>query len=225
MILGRSWSRGALLTALVGGGLVACGPNTWDEGYSGPGGGYSTTTELDAGLISGDGSASSMPMLVKVDPNAPMTQTPGQGVGVFTQYDTGGHWYVWWTCDTSLSNDACDFAINISVAHGDITNARPQNFLEADLLSGGGAGSTLPEGGTPDAESTEGSPALHATTTTTTTVQGVYFDTAPGAVITLSAALSGEYSGSFLFFVQDDEVNGNYKGMLSDPLELQSSSP
>ena len=52
-------------------------------------------------------------------------------------------------------------------------------------------------------------------------MQGVHFDTEPGELIELSAALGGEYSGQFLFFVQDGKVNGGYTGNLTDPLELQ----
>jgi hypothetical protein len=56
-------------------------------------------------------------------------------------------------------------------------------------------------------------------------VQGVRFNTEPDAIITVSAALSGEYSGSFLFFVQDGKVNGGYTGTVTDPLQFQSTSP
>jgi hypothetical protein len=214
-------SRASALSsaALIAGILVACGP-TASVSISGPnGGGYyegSTTTGTDGG-IKGDGAASPIPMLAKIDPNASMMQTPGQGVGVFTQYtsatatDPGGHWYVWWTCDTNLSGQACPFEITISAAHGLITNATPQAFQANDQLETG--------------DSVQGGQGIVADTNTTTVVQGVHFDTDPGEVITLSAALGGLYSGSFLFFVQDGAVDGNYKGLLTDPLELQPSSP
>jgi len=230
-----SVSRIALAAALLGAAFVACNDNFEDAS---PNGGYATSTEGPQGIIDGDGGPSAAPMLAKIDPSASMVQTPGQGVGVFTQYDPGGHWYVWWTCDTNTSGQSCDFEIKIGVAHGEITGATPQNFQETDLLTGGGAGVTVAtvasdagvEGGTStdagaNAITPPGSSSLAAEATTTTTVQGVHFDTDPGAVITLSASLGGEYSGSFLFFVEDDKVNGGYTGMLSDPLELQSSSP
>ena len=284
---------GVALACLLGGGVAACVSETDDGGYYGGGGDTFTGGGVDGGEDSGsfgDGAPSGTPMLAKVDPNASMMQSPGQGVGVFTQYDSGGHWYVWWTCDTSISNESCAFAIKVSVAQGAITDAMSQGFSGADSLAGGagldgvdgGAGSTNSNetsvagsstsgtggssgsgtgessgsgtggssgsgsgssasatgtvsgssgsnssvlrqpGNTP---SPEGAASFVATTTTTTTVQGVHFNTAPGAIITLSATLGGEYSGRFLFFVQDDKVNGAYTGMLTDPLELEPTSP
>ncbi len=281
----RNWTRVPLAACFLGSALTACFSVVDDGGGSvggyyygggGPDGGEGT----DGGGSFGDGAPSAMPLLVKIDPNATLMQSPGQGVGVFVQYDAtsasdpGGHWYVWWTCDTSMSNEPCDFSISVSLARGDITNATAEGFGPGDTLTGGGAeigpldggpldgaldagpldagprdAGAAPDGGRFDggtsASASSGSAAssasgdgsgtgsaapgstsaITADTTTTTTVQGVHFDTAPGAIITLSAALGGDYSGRFLFFVQDGQVNGGYAGMLSDPLELQPSSP
>ncbi len=217
----RDWKPFAVAACILGASLAACGPDvSFGDSLAG-GAGEAPFEQADAGTITGDGAPSSTPMLVKIDPGASMVQTPGQGVGVFTQYDPtstadpGGHWYIWWTCDTNTSGEPCAFDISVSVAHGEITDATPQGFGETDLLSGGGSGT---DGGA-------GSASLTAQTTTTSTVQGVHFNTDPGAVITLSASLGGDYSGSFLFFVEDGKVNGGYRGMLHDPLELQPSSP
>jgi hypothetical protein len=202
--------RTALVASLLGCGIAACSSSASVSPY-GYGGGDIGTTELEdagdgGGGITGDGGPSPMPMLAEIDPGATMVQTPGEGVGVFTQYspstasDPGGHWYIWWTCDTDKSDESCPFSIEVSVAKGAISKVTTDGGAQNDA-------------------------SITAQTTTTTTVQGVRFDTDPGAVITLSAALSGEYSGSFLFFVQDALVNGGYMGTLTDPLELQSTSP
>jgi hypothetical protein len=227
----KVWSRIALAAALVlGGSLAACGPDVnWDD----PDGPIYIGAN-DGGFL-GDGGASTSPILAKIDPSATMVQTPGLGVGVFTQYEPstkskpGGHWYIWWTCDTTTSNQDCEFAVTATVAHGDITNASAEGFTDTDTLTGGGLAS---DGGTGDDGGDAGvsggrnsSSSITAETYTTTTVQGIRFDTEPGAVINLSASLGGEYSGSFLFFVQDGSVNGGYTGNLTDPLDLQSSSP
>jgi len=218
-----NWRRIALAASLAGASFVACIEHPYDaQPTVGVDPAYGIG--VDAGVISGDGAPSAAPMLAKIDPGASMVQTPGQGVGVFVQYDPtsdagpGGHWYIWWTCDTLTSGQTCPFTVTASVAHGDVTKATTEGFAASDQLSGGGADAGLDGGGGDGASVT-------ATTTTSTTVQGMRFDTAPGAIITLSAALGGEYSGSFLFFVQDGKVNGGYKGTLTDPLELQSSTP
>jgi hypothetical protein len=209
--------RTGLAALLVCGAIVACGPDGESYGY---GGDHQISTEGDAGsFIAGDGAPSATPMLAKIDPERTLTQTPGEGVGVFAEYDStstadpGGHWYIWWTCDTNRSGESCPFDIQISVAHGEISKAKSEGFGADDTLTAG-----MADGGA-------SSSLLTAATTTTTSVQGVHFDTEPGATITLSASLSGEYSGSFLFFVQDGQPNGDYKGTLTDPLQLQSTTP
>ena len=230
----RRIALGTSLACLLAGSsasIVACGPqhDVYGGYYEEPG----STSDFEAdggGVFTGDGGPSEKPMLVKIDPAATMVQTPGQGVGVFTQYEPAsdggakGHWYIWWTCDTSISSEPCDFAISASVAQGDITSATSQGFAAGDELTGGGIATSIDGGEIPDGSAASAS-SISASTTTTTTVQGIRFDTDAGAVVTLSAALGGEYSGSFLFFVQDGQVNGGYTGELSDPMELQSTSP
>ena len=51
------------------------------------------------------------------------------------------------------------------------------------------------------------------------------FDTDPGAIITVDAAMGGIHDGRFLFFVQDGKVNGGYSGALTDPLMLEGTTP
>jgi hypothetical protein len=142
------------------------------------------------------------PILVDVDANQVMKATPGTGVGVFTEYKTGGHWHVWWTCDTSVSGYSCMFDVTLSAESGAIANAATQG----------------PDGGSVTAR---GSNSIEVTTTTTNAVDGVTFDTDPGAVISLDAKLDGTEDGTFLFFVQDGQINGGYQGTLSDPLLLE----
>jgi hypothetical protein len=198
------------LACLLAGSVAAC---VVDDDPGGGGdfgslsGGGSAGFVGDAG-ITGDGAASATPMLVKADTNKTMSASPGQGVGVFTEYDAGGHWYISWTCDTSVSNDSCPFDIEVTVKTGKISNGTSDGFASTDQLT-----------------TTNDPKTLGATTTTTTMLQGIRFDTDPGAVITVSAALGGEYSGSFLFFVQDGIINGGYTGALTDPLEFEGTSP
>jgi hypothetical protein len=37
--------------------------------------------------------------------------------------------------------------------------------------------------------------------------------------------MRGTESGSFFFFVQDNEINGDYTHTLTDPLQFEPSSP
>jgi hypothetical protein len=179
-----------------------------NTGSSGGGGYYGGSGSSSGGSSS---TTPATPMLVDVDPNATMNATPGNGVGVFIQYQTGGHWNVWWTCDTNKTGLPCAFTNTVNVASGSITNLAAQDLESTDSL-------TQP-----------GSQQVVATTNTTTGVDGITFDTpfSPGQtpVITLNAQLNGAENGQYLFFVQDGEINGNYAGMLTDPLELEPKTP
>jgi hypothetical protein len=168
---------------------------------SGGGGGYT------APAGTGSSGKAAQPMLVDVDPNRTMTAQPGQGVGVFTEYATGGHWHVWWTCDTQESGLGCGFDVTITISGGTITNATGENLEPGDQVAQSSAGQ------------------IEVTTHTSTGIDGVRFDTSPGTVITLDARMNGLEDGSLLFFVQDGLVNGGYTGTLTDPLMLEASSP
>jgi hypothetical protein len=162
-------------------------------------------------------------MLVDVDPNKTMKASPGNGVGVFVEYATGGHWNVWWTCSTNKTSLPCAFDNVITVSTGTITNLAGQQLEASDSVM-------------------QDSPQkIEAITNTTTGVDGVTFDTPFSAgqtpVITLTVTLNGIESAQSnceqggggscndVFFVQDGQLDGNYQGMLTDPLMFEPSSP
>ncbi len=197
--LGLSFGAGAFALA------IGCGPATGDGGgYASPGGYSSGGGSSSSG---GSSAGSTKPMLVVVDADRTMNASPGAGVGVFSEYRAGGHWHVWWTCDTNKTNQSCSFDVAVSVASGAITNVASVAFAAADSVSQASAS------------------VVDAVTTTTTSAQGVTFDAPAGATITIDAQMDGQRDGSFLFFVQDGKINGGYTGMLTDPLMLQPSAP
>jgi hypothetical protein len=209
----QAWTlaRGvALAVGVASAALLGCGPNDNGGygGYSYSGGGSSgrSSTATD------DGGTSTQPMIVVVDPNRTMNASPGQGVGVFTQYQTGGHWNIWWTCDTTKTGLSCPFDVTVSANSGTIANAAGQSLQRTDSLDQASADQ------------------IEVTTTTTTAVQGVTFDTVLAdstatPIITVTAELNGVADPSYFFFVQDGEINGGFQGNLTDPLMFEPSSP
>ena len=197
-------------TSLVGGVsaiafiLLGCAadenPPFSTEGESGP---ASTGTTGESG-----GTPSATPILVNVDDGATMTAQPGQGVGVFTEYVSGGHWHVWWTCDTTQTNETCPMSVTVALAKGGQISNPIADVNSTATPTVNGDGNTL-----------------SATTITTTGIDGMTFDTDAGATITLTATVGGVYDGSFLFFVQDGAINGNYTGTITDPLMLVGKAP
>ncbi len=194
---GVRWSGAAMLVGA--GSLAGCfadgGSSSSGSGSAGgPTGGYASSS----------GGGSTQPLLVDVDTGGTLVTTPGNGIGVYVEYQTGGLWRISWTCDTALTSLSCNFVVDASVTVGAITSP------EGDGLEAG------------DSLSQAGPQQIEAVTTTTTGVDAMLFDATPGAAITLTVTLNAPVS---FFFVQDNQVNGGYKGALTNPLMLQPSSP
>lgn len=173
---------------------------------SGHVGGDGSDDPSSGGSSSGGTSTPQSPMLVVVDTDQVMNANPGQGVGIFVEYRAGGTWHVWWTCDTSLTGQDCDFNVDLKANSGVIRS------VDSSALTGGYVA-------TPSAEH------IVATSRTSTDVHGVTFATDAGAIVTLEATVSGIKDSSFLFFVQDGQVNGGFNGNLTNPLQFQGNRP
>jgi hypothetical protein len=200
--LGAGFAIAALITGCI------VDDSSSGSGYA-SGGGSSSGGGTPSGSSSG---GSVQPMLVDVDPNQTMNATPGDGVGVFVQYKTGGHWNVWWTCDTNKTGETCSFDNVVSVSKGTITNVASMS----PSLAAPGVTQSAP--GT-----------FEAQTTTSTAVDGVTFDTpltgSEVPVITLDAKVNGQDNPGWLFFVQDGQINGGTHDVLTDPLMFEPSTP
>jgi hypothetical protein len=145
------------------------------------------------------------PLTVVVDTGQTMNVQGGQGVGVFVEYAPGGHWHVFWSCDTALSGLPCDFQITMSGQS--LSNVTQSSFA------------------TTDAVQSSSSSTLAVTAHTTTGTPGINFDAAPGTDVTVDMTVSGLRDGRFFFFVQNGQVDGNFQGMLTDPLIFEPSAP
>ena len=183
-------------------------------------GGESTSTAVPSGSATAGGTdaaaGSIAPVKAVVDTGKTLNAAPGQGVGVFIEYASGGRWHVWWTCDTSTTNEPCAYSVAISSA----ASALSAISLEQGAMLAQGV-AIDGDGGVAGATTTP----LVVTSNTSETADGVRFATNPGATIRVDAQLGGAENGSILFFVQNGKVNGGYTGVLSDPLDLAPSSP
>lgn len=195
---------GFALSALVMGCVAQSSAGTTETGSGGWAGSTSGSSSSGAG---GDvlPDAAVPPMVVDVDPGGTLDATPGGGVGVFTEYRVGGHWLVWWTCDTNITLQSCSYQLTVSAMQGAISNL--QGFAIPDRIS------------QPTSES------FVVSSNTTTERDQMAFDTEPGASIELEVQLYPEPDKNFLFFVQDGKVNGGYQGSLTNPLILEPLSP
>jgi hypothetical protein len=133
-----------------------------------------------------------------------MAQLPGQGAGTFIEYQSGGQWHVYVTCDSNRpSGVPCDWDIQV------------------DLLDGWWAGLTAADLEPNDYLGNETwGPRLIAETTGD--VDGFYFSAEPGAIVSFDVLLDGRAGNGFVYWVSGGAVNG---GAATNPVDLQPNQP
>jgi hypothetical protein len=147
-------------------------------------------------------------VVAKVDAGVTLTSAPGQGAGVNVEYQTGGHWHIWWTCDTNISGLNCNFYVDVIARTGNITNVAGDRLESTDQLT------------TPSA--TE----VTLNTGTSTGVDGVFFDTDPGATIDVLQQIGTVQDGSYFYWSQGGRVmGGGVPGNVADPMGFVGSAP
>jgi hypothetical protein len=126
---------------------------------------------------------------VLVDSGAQMSATPGNGVGLFVQYQGDGRWDLFTTCDTATSGAACNFDVVISAAPGDYFSG----VMGTDLSAASDV-------------SMQDDATLRLVTTTDFGTDGVSFDAAAGSTIEVDVLLDGVPQPAFIFAVSGGVV-------------------
>lgn len=176
--------------------LGACTYQTSD-GYGGYGGSGS----------GGSGGSQSVPQS-DIDTGATVGQvTPGKGAGTFVEYQAGGQWHVYTTCDTLLSNSVgpCNWDIIVYGPSTDTIQSFKQDQLESDdqlFWDQGGS--------------------VHLVAQDSSDFDGFFFNATPGATITVDVYLDGGPAPTYIYWVGD---GGLHKGAPSNPIDLTPTSP
>lgn len=142
---------------------------------------------------------------ISIDPGATMAADPGQGVGVFVQYDRGGYWTVYTTCDTEISGSSCNFDILV-YADSRVGLSNVEGFdLEAnDSIALGVDGS------------------INLVTDTAFGMNGMIFDADPGAALTFDVLLDGVEQPEFFYVVSNGRL---LSGVPTNPVDLVPAAP
>ena len=174
----------------------------------------------------GNGGGESTPVIVDpppaaieqktIDADATLQAKGGDGVGVFVEYATGGHWHVFTACDFNQPTNPgvpCAFDVFASVVAGSsspstvaggprLSNAQGENLQNKDVVSLGGDGT------------------VHLSTETDSGLNGMTFDSDPGAVVELDVYLDSAEDPHFIYWIGDGVL---HQGAPSDPLDLAPS--
>ena len=145
------------------------------------------------------------PKQVAITPDQTLKADAGDGVGIFVEYATGGHWHVWTTCDTNQSKVACDFEVFAIAEKGaKIANVQPETLESGDVAE----------------ELADGS--AHLSASTSTEADGMTFDATPGALVELEVYFEGVPDARIIFWYGNDTL---HTGAPTDPLDLLPDAP
>jgi hypothetical protein len=138
-----------------------------------------------------------------IDTDQMLDVEAGSGVGVFVEYQTGGHWRIFVACDTEKSGLDCAFDIIAQpVGSSPITSVRPEGLERDDSLS------------------LVGGDLAELVTRTDLDFDGFSLDTKPGAVLSVDAYLDGACT-NYVYWVGDGAV---HDGAPSNPIEFEPSA-
>ncbi|HEY3234614.1 MAG TPA: hypothetical protein VGJ84_07845, partial [Polyangiaceae bacterium] len=166
----RSW----LLLALAIEGLVGCGYES--RHARDRKGDYPAPTQV-AGPVT-DSIAE-----VSIDTDATLTHIdPGNGVGLFIEYQTGGSWHVTTSCDTAASRYGCDWSILTTSVGGIITGFTQDQLELGDWVDYYGNDSVL------------------LTASNAFDIDGMYVQAAAGATLRLDALLDGDFASRYVYW-------------------------
>jgi hypothetical protein len=142
--------------------------------------------------------------LYGIDADQGMDQTPGQGAGAFIEYQSGGEWYVYVTCDSSRPGAVpCGWDIQVDLLDGWWSGLSGVELEPNDYLASETWGPRL-------------------VTETTGDVDGFYFSAEPGATVSFDVLLDGRAGNGYVFWVSGGAVN---PGAATNPVDLQPNQP
>ncbi len=144
-------------------------------------------------------------MLVPIDTDKTLESPPGEGVGLFVEYATGGTWRLWTTCDTNYSNVGCKFDVVASV-----DAASKIDVVQGSDLEGYDEAKPLDDG----------SATFHAETASDIDVMTLF--TTEGSVLRVELLVDGSDAGRFIYWVGEGVL---HEGSPTNPVDFQPTSP
>jgi hypothetical protein len=137
-----------------------------------------------------------------IDTDATLEVVPAEGVGVFVEYASGGHWHVYTSCDTDRSGSDCLFDIVVQpLGQSKISSVSPDDLESEDEMS------------------LVGDDAVHLVARTDYDLDGFFLDTDAGAVLSVDAYLDNVCT-NYVFWAGDGAV---HEGAPSAPMEFLPS--
>lgn len=133
------------------------------------------------------------PFNATVDAGETLTTQPGNGAGVFVEYQKGGFWRLWTSCDTNVTHAPCQYQLNVT-PRGQLGSITGIGLKSSDYFQ----------------RYNDGTFSFFAQTELDT--NGVDFTTDPGAPIEVELQLDGAVDPTFLVWYGNGTVHANNLG-------------
>lgn len=127
---------------------------------------------------------------VMIQPDRVLEAKPGEGVGIFVEYQSGGKWRIWTTCDTFTSKQVCAYDI--------FASTRLPTDLRAYALED-------TEGFDEVKDLGEGTLELIADTDSDT--DALVLETEPGASLDIEVYIDGVSAQPYVYWVSDEVIH------------------
>jgi hypothetical protein len=180
----------ALLTAAaaLSAGLVGC---LIVDDNNATGGGPPTTTPP----------ALDIPKQVSITGDKTLDAKPGEGVGIFIEYASGGHWHVRTSCDTNSSKVTCNFDVFASA----IDNGAAITNITGEELESSDVAETAKDG------------SAHLGTTTSSEFDGMFFDAPAGSRVEFEVYFDGIPNSRVVYWYGGGVL---HTGSPTDPVDM-----
>jgi hypothetical protein len=139
-----------------------------------------------------------------IDTDAQLTTEAGKGAGVLLEYMNGGHWHISTVCDTAISGYRCDFDVTAQAIGSKVTNLLAEELESSDVATSYCSDTAL------------------IGVTTGSDLDGLWFDTTPGATVRVTAALGQTIYDNIFYWVSGGVVHDDAN---ANPFELTPTAP
>jgi hypothetical protein len=189
--------RDGLIALPVIGALIACGYGSSDR--------HMDEDMHDDGAAGGsDDDATGIPES-RIDTDATLTDiSPGEGAGVFVEYQTGGTWRIRTSCDTRVSGASCVWDIIVTPINGTVNT-----FVGEELESSDWLGRERFDG-------------VRLISFTDFSIDGVSIQATESVPVRLDVYLDGQPANRYIYWVGD---GGLHRGAPDNPIDLLPTAP
>lgn len=127
---------------------------------------------------------------VIIQPDRVLEAVPGEGVGVFVEYQTGGKWRIWTTCDTFTSKTVCSYEI-----FANVTRVEHLHTYGTEEVEGFDEVKAFEDG------------TVQLIADTDSDIDALVLEVEEGQPLDLEVYLDGQSAQPFVYWVSDDVIH------------------